>query len=304
MKEPTAAEQEQLEFFLQQLSSLLGYLPTEERFGLLLEIKAELLQIYQQNDDMAATLRPFRDPNTLLNYHLVRRGHPVLPNKTKLGCFRSCLLLLLALVLVVVLLIWVLLKSIFPLFDYNEVDQTVTIFGVEMEFSGPHHRFSLGPLDKNLNEFNAQLEMELDLAAVEIVHFQMVEGKVRWQGGALGDKLQLKCQSKEAEAQPVKVEAKKIWLRLDHPGDCQILVPPGKKLEIFLQNGVTVLKNLQNDFEVEVQDGSVSWWQQDQSIYKRPILKAETIQEKSSNFSSIGKYFAQLQVVRGKIQIR
>lgn len=258
------SDEKLLENYLSDLEGYLLHLPIMKRYEILNEAREHALNLQDQKaGSLQDVFCSLSDRTALINHFLIKHNLPTVTKK-KQPFWRYVLLTMISLIVLGTLAIIILIKSMMPLFDFNDEDGTLTLFGGKFVFEKDDNTYFNSRQNKT-NKWKTGYSVDLKGSVPSygvskiFINSQNVDFAIR----SKKDVFEYNCRTDNSKMDALKRDADQLTLDLPPNAQCMIYVPEEVPFIATFKNGLVNIKDLKQSFKLELNNGTISWKQED-----------------------------------------
>jgi hypothetical protein len=304
MLEPDDAKE--LDEYLKDLELFLDHLTIDQRNSVIDSIRQEVNRALSGGaQGLQLVLDSLGNEFDLVNRHLVQAGLPKATNVKKRNILKVVILSLSTITIVGIITVFLLVKSILPLWDFNEEEMSLTLLGGKYRLDQTDDTFFSTTRLKKSGVHLSKIEISGEIPIQNVNRLRIVGQKVdlafRSHDSA---SLVYQCKTTETPKKLINQTTEGIDLKLVGSSQCLFQFPPTLPVVGVFKNGFVNLKDLQNDLDLSLVNGNINWKQADKSIYslKAKVVNGE-IDGDTDVFPDESTYKAQMAIQNGVLKI-
>jgi hypothetical protein len=302
-----SSEISQLNNYLHKVENLLGYLVVEDRQKIVAEVKHFLLsEVEQQQLSLEQILKRYKDRVVVINLALAKHGMPLLEQESK-KWWKIILMAFISLVLIAILSISLVVKSYLPLVNVNDIDGTLELFGRHLILEKDDVDFFQKINDKSFMQWKTKSQITKGTFDFKNMQWPLW---IQLQAGELAirstDKSEMRytCYTAQMVQQVFTQQQNHFVMNLSKKAYCLLFVPVGLELKLSVKDGIINLKNMQQNFSIEMERGIVAWKQDDPTGFFLQELTASDVVGSREMFSKHGQWMAKINIGQGEVRLR
>jgi hypothetical protein len=251
------------EIYLRDVEKLLRNYPVTDKGQIIVEIGEYLENEANQSGlDISRICQKYKDKIVLINLFLAKKNLILLKPKGNTG--RNVLLGFLTLIIIGVISILLLVKSFLPIFKIDDVTGNITLFGGEVTLNKMDQKGFFKDIKSDLK---IKLEGDIPLGDFEKLNIISGNSLLNIEGNEV-DKIQYTCNTDKANPDMVAIDKKILSFKLSTNMKCNIKLPKNLIFNIQIENGLVNLKNIEQNFSLNVENGLVKWGPQNFAKYQ------------------------------------
>lgn len=312
-------DQIKLDKFLKRISSYFKHVPYTERLVLIRDLKDFLGKDIEDSrvfgKSVSETLGKYRNRKALANNILQKHGFS--KSEKSFDGFNLFLIVLFTGTLAVLIALTFFMKSLFPLFEVDDINGKLKLFGGKITLDEDdfeaHGNFTtkiiingeevdfqtLKAKQKRLGEMELKGDFpvdqidELNILA-ETGSFEIVEG---------GKNISYKCNTDEVLEDYIKMKDRILKINLVKKVDCFIKVPNQISFKLRLNKGRVKLKDLKQDFSVILKKGDILWEQKEKLNYGMSQDQLDNLDLSWEN-GTLSPFKGKIEIEQGELSIK
>ena len=304
---------DKIEKYLKKVEGYIYFHDTSVKYEIIHSIKEMVLKYHAEHgDDFDKTLTRFDDIYSLLNVELNKRALPLLERKKKSNFLKYILMAFITFLIIGTISIILLIKSFTPLVNVDDIDGTLELFGGRFVLEKDVDDFFTKINDTKFKQWKTSKNTQLlkgsfDFSSDAIKKNLLVDINEGELAVRTHPKTSIKynCHSESNLKNVFSSTSKGFQMNLQEGRSyCLLYVPKKMNLTILMNRGNINIAEMDQDLDVFIKDGTLSWKQSDRSDYFIESIEGDLVKGDKSNFSTTGIYKAKIKVSNGEIRFR
>jgi hypothetical protein len=297
---------QEIEEYLKDLENYLNHLAIRDRNSIIEAIRSEILKALSMGqNELDTVIRSLGSELDLLNRHLIQAGLPLAIPYKKKNFFKIFVLSMMTLIISGIVVVLILVKSITPLWKFDEEAMTLTLLGGKIKLDQTDDTFFNSTRLKKSEVQGSNIDMSGEIPMAQFQRIRIIGQNVDLAFRSNPDlSIIYQCKASEAPDKFVEEDQEGLNFKLVGSTQCLFQIPENLKLLVNFKNGFVNLRELNNDLDVTGTNGNITFDQKNKSLYS---LDSQTqqgvIEGDTDGFVKKGRFQAVLYLQSGVIKI-